>query len=307
MIGLTLLVTGATAGEVVITGVPSYLDHYGSGPTTMGMIMGYWDAHGYDDLIPGASDWATNEQAIRDAIASPGHIEDYWPTPDRVLAEGESYHPDDSLADFMYTSRQPDTQGFTLFTLTDNGAEGYASYRGYRYWDAHISYYSSLWGFYTQAIDQGKPAQLLVDSDGDGQADRYYTGVGYDDTPGAERYAALDAVSHTVQWFDFVTVGTPNGLYGGTIVNPGPPPGDANGDYKVTDADYTIWADNFGSTAASLATGDFTGDRMVTDADYTVWADNFGTVIGPLADPVPAPAPLAVLAAAAAAILRRRR
>jgi methionine-rich copper-binding protein CopC len=55
--------------------------------------------------------------------------------------------------------------------------------------------------------------------------------------------------------------------------------GDANGDGAVTDADYTIWADNYGTqSGATQETGDFNGDGAVTDADYTLWADNYGTV-----------------------------
>jgi hypothetical protein len=66
---------------------------------------------------------------------------------------------------------------------------------------------------------------------------------------------------------DFEGMRTPSGLV----------PGDANGDGAVTDADYTIWADNYGTTGATSAQGDFNGDGTVTDADYTIWADNYGT------------------------------
>ena len=33
--------------------VPAYSAYYGSGPTAGMMILAYWDAHGYPDLIPG--------------------------------------------------------------------------------------------------------------------------------------------------------------------------------------------------------------------------------------------------------------
>ena len=52
--------------------------------------------------------------------------------------------------------------------------------------------------------------------------------------------------------------------------------GDGNGDGCVTGADYTIWADNFGTLAlAGPGEGDYNGDGAVTGADYTIWADNF--------------------------------
>ena len=59
----------------------------------------------------------------------------------------------------------------------------------------------------------------------------------------------------------------------------------------MTDADYTIWADNYGATGATVDMGDFNGDGQVTDADYTVWADNYGATGGS----VPEPATIAFL------------
>ena len=52
-------------------------------------------------------------------------------------------------------------------------------------------------------------------------------------------------------------------------------PGDANGDGIVDGSDYTIWADHYLMTDATLDDGDFNGDCIVDGADYTLWADNF--------------------------------
>ena len=57
------------------------------------------------------------------------------------------------------------------------------------------------------------------------------------------------------------------------------PPGDANNDLVVNAADYTLWANGFGTTDADLSDGDFTGDGSVDASDYTVLANNFGTGI----------------------------
>ena len=35
--------------------VPSYLWRHGCGPTAVGMVIGYYDILGYDDLIPGSA------------------------------------------------------------------------------------------------------------------------------------------------------------------------------------------------------------------------------------------------------------
>jgi Trypsin len=78
-------------------------------------------------------------------------------------------------------------------------------------------------------------------------------------------------------------------------------PGDANRDGQVTDADYAIWADNYGTKGATWSTGDFNADGLVTDADYAIWADNYNL-------DAPAPEPTAALLLPAfAALLRRRR
>jgi len=79
-------------------------------------------------------------------------------------------------------------------------------------------------------------------------------------------------------------------------------PGDANGDAAVTDADYTIWADTYGSTTALWA--DWNDDNIITDADYTIWADNY-TGAGSVG--VPEPATLSLLAFGSLAIFTHRR
>jgi hypothetical protein len=98
-------------------------------------------------------------------------------------------------------------------------------------------------------------------------------------------------------WYE----GAPTLIFDATEAAPSIP-GDANGDGAVTDADYTIWADNYGATGATVAMGDFTGDGEVSDADYTVWADNYGAGTGM----VPEPGAMAMLSLGAAALLRRR-
>ena len=56
--------------EVVISGVPPYFWRHGCGPTAVGMVIGYYDGQGYDDLIPGCAFTQTGD--VDQAIASQG-------------------------------------------------------------------------------------------------------------------------------------------------------------------------------------------------------------------------------------------
>jgi len=53
-------------------------------------------------------------------------------------------------------------------------------------------------------------------------------------------------------------------------------PGDASRDGRVDGADYTVWADHYGSLDLDHSQGDFNCDDLVDGADYTVWADHYG-------------------------------
>ena len=79
-------------------------------------------------------------------------------------------------------------------------------------------------------------------------------------------------------------------------------PGDCKEDGMVTDADYTIWADTYGSTTDLQA--DWNDDSIVSDADYTLWADNYGTGVPGVA--VPEPTTLTLLGLGTGLLLLRK-
>lgn len=78
-----------TAGEVLLSDVPAYIWHDGYAPTSLGMVLGYYDGHGFPDLIPGDASDQTANAAVDQAIASHGdsvdrsHWEDYALPKDR--------------------------------------------------------------------------------------------------------------------------------------------------------------------------------------------------------------------------------
>ena len=223
----------ASGTTVVIPEVPAYYWYNGCGPTAGGMIIGYWDAHGYPDLITGGdgtNSWTTNQQAVKDMIASPGHIRDYVPTPDRVDTPTDPYHADDSVADFMNCSRDPLGYGLSYENYQSIGLTGYTTYRGYGSSSGYyLSYtYYNAWNEFVGAINASRPLEFFVDSDGSGSADHFITVIGYDDTPGARKYAAFSTwdVSGQWQWYDFAGVlkNQSFGVQSLTFFNPGPSP-----------------------------------------------------------------------------------
>ncbi len=125
------------AKQVILSDVPDYKWWYGCSPTAVGMLIGYYDIHGYDglrydNLVPGGKaelstfesipgKWQYNVQYI---IASPEHIADFYR--EGYGAKGDDapppYHDFNSLADFMGTSQDSvdNPNGFTGFFLSSS-------------------------------------------------------------------------------------------------------------------------------------------------------------------------------------------
>jgi cytochrome c peroxidase len=87
-------------------------------------------------------------------------------------------------------------------------------------------------------------------------------------------------------------------------------PGDYNGDGVVDNADYDVWADNYGDEASLVADGN--ADGVVDAADYTVWRDNVGLTweslssLASLTTATPEPSAVALVGLAILAVSRRR-
>ena len=89
-------------------------------------------------------------------------------------------------------------------------------------------------------------------------------------------------------------------------------PGDGNLNDTVDAADYTVWANGFGTAGADLTVGDYNGNGIVDAADYTLWANNFGQMVAAPAGPaaaVPEPSTflLAIVGIIGLSCCRRRR
>ncbi|MCK4300591.1 MAG: hypothetical protein KAX80_13705, partial [Planctomycetes bacterium] len=239
---LDLILTGGEEGSGgqepsggasnLITGVTPYIWHHGCGPTAVGMVIGYWDTHGYGNLVLGdASDTSGNLANIQAMMASSEHYNDYsLPIDDSgtgILLDASSLggaHTDNCVADFMQTSWSSWMQwyGWSRFSRVDNGFEGWAGLQGYSDADAWNEVYGAdSWGNFVAEIDAGYPVVFLVDTNGDGGTDHYITAVGYDDS--TMQYAAYNTWNSSLHWYDFALVSEHQAwsIYGATYFRPG--------------------------------------------------------------------------------------
>gem|GEM_PF-1754509 len=215
------------SGKEIIQGVPSYKWRHGCGPTAAGMIIGYWDGHGYEELVDGESNQQTQE--VNDMIASNEHYADYsLPIdtdsqsilPDKSELPVGDEHDDNCIADFMKTSQsiEENRYGWSWWKHTPNALIEYVHYKNPQY---NITAYNLRWGDLTwenfcEEIDSGRPVCLIVDIDGDGETDHLVAAIGHDDN---YHYACYTTWDHRISWYDFTQMreGKSWGVYGATF------------------------------------------------------------------------------------------
>ena len=215
---------------VMIDGVPSYEWYNGCGPTAVGMVLGYWDGHGFDDLVPG--DASVQNSYVDAMIASAGHIEDYaYPydnyytgiLPDKSTTL-DGAHSSDCVADFMHTSWSSDGNmyGWSWSDMVDDGFSGYVSWANSAYSVATTWVIGSglTWERYVHEIDSGHPVVFLVDSEGDGYTDHFVTAIGYSQVGSDKMYACYDTWGNYIRYCDFARMSKnqPFGIYDATFI-----------------------------------------------------------------------------------------
>lgn len=222
---LILVLAGGAAAqneEFVIPDVPAYVWTHGCSPTAAMMLLGYWDALGYGGLVPGSNDWNRNRTAIQNAIASPEHVSEYA-LYDGVNDSGYtsayldvsslspgSAHENNSLADFMGTSRSADKlkYGYTFTSRIGLGISSYATWRGYSFATSGTGS-TPAWDLLRLELWMGRPVMLAVDSAGsDGKLDHSVAVVGYRVVDGVQYYGCYDTWSaNGIRWERFRPVG----------------------------------------------------------------------------------------------------
>ena len=212
-IGTRLPTDGASH---TIPGVPGYSWRHGCGPTAVGMVVGYWDGQGFENLIPGSA--ATQTADVNQAMASQGsgtrgvgvqkHYEDYSLPKDSSgpiqKDSSETYprncHADDCIADFMNTSwsTRGMKYGWSWGSMIPPGFLDYVALKYPSYARACTRYTMAstlTWPLLKNEIDNHRPMVFLVDSQGNGSTDHFVTIVGYNETSSGNQYGCLDTWS----------------------------------------------------------------------------------------------------------------
>jgi hypothetical protein len=225
----------SSAAAETISDVPAYIWHHGCGPTAAGMLLGYWDAHGFDALVAG--DASSQTSAVNEMIASEGTASNYTdyclpldspsvnatPLPDLSEPPAGDEHADECLADYMKTSQsaRDNYYGWSWFSDVGRGMVDYVEALGEGYVATVYKHFMSdgtlTWTSFRDEIDKGRPMVFLVDTDADGTTDHFVTAVGYDDGGGlVERYGCLNTWDSAVHWWDFepMASGQAWGIYG---------------------------------------------------------------------------------------------
>ncbi len=195
--------TKGTASENVISGVPAYIWFRGCGPTSIGMIFGYYDTHGFPDMLPG--DGSVQTDAINQVIASDEHYSDYilpeddastGILPDKSELPVGDEHANNSIADYLRTSQsiRGNLYAWTLPADVKSGWENCISGQLPDYEGTCNAYNIDDFPFDSLKanIDRNRPMMFLVDSDADGVYDHFVCVIGYGSDATGDYYNCLD-------------------------------------------------------------------------------------------------------------------
>lgn len=210
--------------ETLISGVAAYMWRHGCGPTALGMVIAYYDEHGFPNLIPGSS--ASQTAIVQQIIASDANYNDYCLPEDsypNLLADlselpAGDEHTDNCIADFMKTSRSviQNYYGWSWSSDIETAFTAYLAYNGnYSGTAAQHDFSTYNFGAMQAEIDANHPMMALVDTDADGYTDHFVTIIGYKQVSGINYYACYNTWDSNVHWYPYVQIcgGVSWGIY----------------------------------------------------------------------------------------------
>lgn len=204
---LSITLSNRAIPQVLITGVPVYRWQHGCIPTCVGMIIGFYDAQGFDQLIPGSPYY--QNPTIDSIISSPKHFLDYClplDTKDNIKKDKSELggaHTSDCIADFLRTSWSSEGvwYGDTKDKFVSSAFKNYVEniYPDYIAFSDIVYFTSDSWNTYKIEIDNNRPAMVSIDTDGDGVEDHTVVGIGYNQAN--MKFAAFNTWDYYLHWF----------------------------------------------------------------------------------------------------------
>jgi len=208
-------------GAGSMSGVPAYVWRHGCGPTSAGMVLGYWDGHGFPDLVPG--DAGSQTASVDAMVASTEHYNDYGVPRDdsgAILADKSQLggaHASNCVADFIHTSWSSDSlrYGWSMVTTSTSatygisyGMEAYALLANAAYGSSSLSQrvdtnITAGWTAFVAEIDAGRPTVFLVDTEGDALTDHMVAVFGYEQTGGKNYYICYNTWDTAVHKYEY--------------------------------------------------------------------------------------------------------
>jgi hypothetical protein len=204
----------------VISEVPAYIWRHGCGPTAVGMIIGYHDAHGFPRLIEGEASF--QGELVNSAIASIENYYDYclpldyepWLLADKSEAPFGDEHNNNCIADYMKTSQSyySNYYGWSWDSDIKPSFENYVSSVG-KYWCAatRYSFLDFSWDSLKNEINGNRPLVFLVDTDGDDMTDHFIAVVGYNSEGGVDYFGCYNTWDMNVHWYPYRAMGNGKG------------------------------------------------------------------------------------------------
>lgn len=183
---LLLLLSAPASADVIVLDAPAYTWYRGCGPTSVGMIDGYWDAHGFPEFVKG-----DDTLGMMDSIAV------------SLRTQG----------------------GWTDVYMLAPGMDAFAASRGYPLATASLEYFGpGSWASYVAEIAAGRPVVVLVATGGIAM-NHAVAGIGFDtETHQYAAFNTYDTEVHWYD-FAPLSDRTPYDVYALAVFDPGPLPG----------------------------------------------------------------------------------
>ena len=201
----------------VIPGVPAYNWFRGCGPTSLAMVLAYYDSHGFPGIFPG--DASSLTPAVQEAVAGSGHYNDYSlpldysPNlmPDKSELPAGDEHSDNCIADYMFTSRSAygNYWGWSWSSDICPAFQNYLNQVGSYSGICNQFFFADFgWNSLMSEIDGQHPLMALVDTDGDNYTDHFITVTGYKTEGGINYYGCYHTWDQNLHWYEYRAMGS---------------------------------------------------------------------------------------------------